>query len=167
MSCWCLFVLLLMVIIMCVGFEWLKVEFDYLWYMLCLEVVKVLVVVVVEGDCLENVEYIYCKKQFGEIDCCVCYFSKCILLLKVVEGVLVDCDVVFFGVQIELENFDSGEIYCYCIVGLDEIDVKKGWISIDLLLVCVVLKKWVDDEFFVELFGGFMYFVVLVVDYED
>lgn len=165
MLCWCFFVEKSMVLIIVQGYQWLKVELDDLWWVCWLEVVKVLVVVVVEGDCLENVEYIYCKKQLGEIDCCVCYLIKWFELLWVVDIVLSDLQVVFFGVWVDLENVDSGDVSCYCIVGLDEIDVGVGWISIDLLLVCVLFRKCVDDEFEVELLSGWIGFVVLVVVY--
>ena len=149
------------------GFERLKAELDYLWHTLRPEVVKALAAAAAEGDRSENAEYTYRKKQLGEIDRRVRYLSKRIPSLKVAEGAPADRDAVFFGAQIELENLDSGETHRYRIVGPDETDAKKGWISIDSPLARAVLKKRVDDEFSAELPGGLTHFALLAVDYED
>ncbi len=149
------------------GFERLKAELDHLWLTLRPEVVKALAAAAAEGDRSENAEYTYRKKQLGEIDRRVRYLSKRIPALKVAEGTPSDHDAVFFGAQIELENLDSGETLHYRIVGPDETDAKRGWISIDSPLARAVLKKRVDDEFSAELPGGLTAFAVLAVRYHD
>lgn len=147
------------------GFEKLKSELDYLWHTLRPEVVKALAAAAAEGDRSENAEYTYRKKQLGEIDRRVRYLSKRIPSLKVAEGAPADCDMVFFGAVIELENVESGETVRYRIVGPDETDAKRGWISIDSPMARAVLKKKVDDEFEAELPGGHTRFAVLSVEY--
>jgi transcription elongation factor GreB len=148
------------------GFERLKAELDHLWHVLRPEVVKALAAAAAEGDRSENAEYTYRKKQLGEIDRRARYLSKRIPSLKVAEGTPGDRSRVFFGARIELENVDTGEIHRYRIVGPDETDAKRGWISIDSPLARAVLKRRVDDEFTAELPGGPAEFAVLAVDYE-
>ncbi|HWX67539.1 MAG TPA: transcription elongation factor GreB [Rhodanobacter sp.] len=148
------------------GFERLKAELDHLWHVLRPDVVKALAAAAAEGDRSENAEYIYRKKQLGEIDRRARYLSKRIPSLKVAEGAPGDRGMVFFGARIELENVDTGEILHYRIVGPDETDAKLGWISIDSPLARAVLKKRVDDEFLAELPGGPAEFAVLTVDYD-
>jgi transcription elongation factor GreB len=148
------------------GFERLKAELDHLWHVLRPEVVRALAAAAAEGDRSENAEYTYRKKQLGEIDRRARYLSKRIPSLKVAEGVPGDRSRVFFGARIELENVDTGEIHRYRIVGPDETDAKRGWISIDSPLARAVLKRHVDDEFTAELPGGPAEFAVLAVDYE-
>ena len=147
------------------GFERLKAELDHLWHVLRPEVVKALAAAAAEGDRSENAEYIYRKKQLGEIDRRARYLSKRIPSLKVAEGASSDRGLVFFGARIELENVDTGETLRYRIVGPDETDAKLGWISIDSPLARAALKKRVDDEFTAELPDGPTQFVVLAVDY--
>ena len=53
----------------------LKAELDHLWRELRPEVVKALSAAAAEGDRSENAEYIYRKKQLGEIDRRVRYLS--------------------------------------------------------------------------------------------
>lgn len=148
------------------GFERLKAELDHLWHVLRPEVVRALAAAAAEGDRSENAEYIYRKKQLGEIDRRARYLSKRIPALKVAEGAPSDRGMVFFGARIELENADTGEILHYRIVGPDETDAKLGWISIDSPLARAVLKRRVDDEFLAELPGGPAEFALLAVEYD-
>ena len=148
------------------GFDALKAELDRLWREHRPEVVKALAAAAAEGDRSENAEYTYRKKQLAEIDRRVRYLSKRIPSLKVVaEGMPADRDAVFFGATLKVESVDSGVIHTYRIVGPDETDAKKGWISIDSPLARAALKKRVDDEFEAELPGGRRRFVVTGVDY--
>ena len=143
----------------------LKSELDHLWRELRPEVVKALAAAAAEGDRSENAEYTYRKKQLGEIDRRVRYLSKRIPSLKVAEGVPADRAAIFFGATFEIENADSGETHVYRIVGPDETDAKKGWISVDSPLARAALKKHANDEFEAELPGGKTRFVVMSVDY--
>jgi transcription elongation factor GreB len=147
------------------GFERLKAELDHLWHTVRPEVVKAITAAAAEGDRSENAEYIYRKRQLAEIDRRVRYLSKRIPSLKVAEGSPADREQVFFGAIVELENVDSGETLRYRIVGPDETDAKKGWISIDSPIARAVLKKRVEDEFVAQLPGGAATFAVVAVDY--
>jgi len=147
------------------GFQRLKAELDQLWHVLRPQVVKALAAAAAEGDRSENAEYIYRKKQLGEIDRRARYLSKRIPDLKVAEGLPSDTGLVFFGARIELENVDTGEIVQYRIVGPDETDAKLGWISIDSPLARAALKRRVDDEFNVELPHGPAAFAIIGIEY--
>ncbi len=147
------------------GFERLKAELDHLWHVLRPEVVRALAAAAAEGDRSENAEYIYRKKQLGEIDRRARYLSKRIPDLKVAEGTPSDPARVFFGARIELENVDTGETLHYRIVGPDETDARQGWISIDSPIARAVLKRRVDDEFGAELPGGPVQLAVIAVYY--
>jgi transcription elongation factor GreB len=147
------------------GFERLKAELDHLWHTLRPEVVKALAAAAAEGDRSENAEYTYRKKQLGEIDRRARYLSKRIPDLKVAEGAPADLDAVFFGAHITLENLANGENLHYRIVGPDETDARRGWISIDSPLARAILKKRIDDEFEAELPGGRTAFAIVEVRY--
>ena len=129
------------------------------------EVVKALAAAAAEGDRSENAEYTYRKKQLGEIDRRVRYLSKRLEVLRVVDTVPTDREAVFFGAVVELEDAANGEASRYRIVGPDETDARRGWISIDSPLARAMLKKRVDDEFEAALPGGSATFVIVGVDY--
>jgi len=147
------------------GHARLKAELDDLWKHRRPEVVKALSAAAAEGDRSENAEYIYRKKQLGEIDRRVRYLSKRLEALRVVHEGPSDRSAIFFGAWFELEAPD-GKSCRYRIVGPDEIDARLGHISIDSPLARALLKKRVDDEVAVELPGGAGEYVVVAVSYE-
>ena len=147
------------------GHQCLKSELDDLWRVKRPEVVRALAAAAAEGDRSENAEYTYRKKQLGEIDRRVRYLSKRLQALKVVEAAPSDRDAVFFGAEVELENIASGERVRYRIVGPDETDAQRGWISIDAPLARAMLKKRVDDEFEAMLPAGAVRFAIVEVSY--
>ena len=129
------------------------------------EVVKALAAAAAEGDRSENAEYIYRKKQLGEIDRRVRYLSKRLEALRVVDTAPSDREAVFFGATVEVEHTVSGEISRYRIVGPDETDAKLGWISIDSPLARAMLKKRIDDDFEAQLPDGPQRFFIVAVEY--
>ena len=147
------------------GHARLKAELDDLWRVRRPEVVRALSAAAAEGDRSENAEYTYRKKQLGEIDRRVRYLSKRLQELRVVDTVPSDPDAAYFGAVVEVEDSASGECATYRIVGPDETDAAKGWISIDSPLARALLKKRVDDEVEVELPGGRRRFAVVTIDY--
>jgi transcription elongation factor GreB len=148
------------------GFEALRAELNRWWRELRPEVVRALAAAAAEGDRSENAEYTYRKKQLGEIDRRVRYLSKRLESLKVAEGLPADREAIFFGAWIELEQLDSGEVLRYRIVGPDETDAPRGFISVDSPLARAALKKRIDDEFEAPLPAGRARFLVLDVRYD-
>ena len=147
------------------GHDRLKSELDELWRVTRPEVVKALAAAAAEGDRSENAEYTYRKKQLGEIDRRVRYLTKRLQALRVVDAAPADREAVFFGAEVEVENIASGDTEAYRIVGPDETDAQRGWISIDAPLARAMLKKRVDDEFEAQLPGGSVRFVIVGVRY--
>lgn len=125
------------------GFEALQDELAGLWKRRA-DVVKALAAAACEGDRSENAEYIYRKKELAGLDRRIRYLQKRLPGLKVVRD-HPDGEHVFFGARVTLEK-DDGSIVEYRIVGADEIDGAKGWISMDSPLARALLKKQVDDE---------------------
>ena len=148
------------------GHDRLKTELDELWRVKRPEVVKALAAAAAEGDRSENAEYTYRKKQLGEIDRRVRYLSKRVPALRVVDEPPSDRDAVFFGATVEVEDIASGETRRHRIVGPDETDAARSWISIDSPLARAMLKKRLDDEFEAELPAGRRQFVIVDVAYE-
>ncbi len=136
------------------GFERLKAELDDLWRVKRPEIVRALSAAAAEGDRSENAEYIYRKKQLGELDRRVRYLSKRVPSLRVIEEAPADRDAIFFGATVELEEIDTGDTSRYRLVGPDEAEPSRGDISIDSPLARALLKKRVDDEVALELPSG-------------
>lgn len=132
------------------GASRLREEVQYLWRKLRPEVVKALAAAAAEGDRSENAEYTYRKKQLGGIDRRIRYLSKRIEVMKIVDRPPADPSVIRFGACISLQSSTQGQVE-YRIVGVDETDARKGFISIDSPVARALLGKRVGDSTEVEL----------------
>jgi transcription elongation factor GreB len=146
------------------GYETLNVELNGLW-LTRREVVAALSAAAAEGDRSENAEYIYRKKQLRELDRRIRYLQKRLPTLKVVDSAPSNPEQIFFGASVMLEDGDGNEI-CYRIVGPDEFDPKKNWISMDSPVARALMKKTIDDEVMVTTPGGVINYFIIDVSYE-
>jgi transcription elongation factor GreB len=128
------------------------------------DVTRALTAAAAEGDRSENAEYIYRKKELREIDRRIRYLQKRLPTLKVVREPPSDRTRVFFGVEVTLEN-DAGDLVSYRIVGADEFDPARGWISIDSPMARALLGKALDDEVVVATPGGTASFLIVEICY--
>ncbi len=70
----------------------------------------------------------------------------------------------FFGAWVEIEDTD-GNAYQYRIVGPDEFDPDKGFISIDSPMAKALLRRTEGDEVVVSRPNGTAVFVVTSIRY--
>ncbi len=147
------------------GYRALAEELQALWQRRA-RVTRALAAAAAEGDRSENAEYIYRKKQLREIDRRIRYLQRRLPDLKVVNSPPSDTGRIFFGASVTLEN-DAGHEVRYRIVGADEFDPAKGWISIDAPLARALLAKTLDDEVQVTTPGGEASFIVIAIHYTD
>lgn len=145
------------------GYDALKAEQQQLWKKRR-EVVKALSAAAAEGDRSENAEYIYRKKQLRELDRRIRYLQKRIPELKVVERPPGDPGKVFFGAWVELED-EEGRAVGYRIVGADEFDPKRNWISVDSPMARALLGKALEEEVVVNTPSGRQEWFILEVRY--
>jgi transcription elongation factor GreB len=148
------------------GYDRLSAELEQLWQRERPEVVIALSAAAAEGDRSENAEYTYRKRQLAGIDRRVRYLSKLLKRVQVVEQKPHDQTQVFFGATVELEAEDGSVIF-YRIVGPDETEAAKNFISFDSPLARALMKKRRDDEVGVETPGGRRVLFILSVRYED
>ena len=111
------------------------------------DVVKALSAAAAEGDRSENAEYIYRKKELREIDRRIRYLQKRLPDLKVVDQAPDNQSQIFFAAWVTVET-EAGDEKEYRIVGPDEIDASKGYISIDSPLARKLLGKTIDGGSF-------------------
>lgn len=123
----------------------LRQELSVLWKVKRPEVTQALSAAAAEGDRSENAEYIYRKKELREIDRRIRYLQKRLDELVVVERRPTSDEQVFFGAWVTCED-ERGEQHTWRIVGADESDAARGWISVDSPMARALLKKRLDDE---------------------
>ena len=147
------------------GYLSLQEELNGLWKRRA-EVTRALAAAAAEGDRSENAEYIYRKKELAGIDRRIRYLQKRLPELKVVSAAPSDPQRVFFGAWVTLED-DAGQQATYRIVGPDEFDSSRGWISMDAPMARALMKKALDDEVVVQTPNGAIRYDIVDVRYDE
>lgn len=127
-----------------VGYQRLEQELKDLWIKRK-GVVSALSDAAAEGDRSENAEYIYRKKELRGIDRRIHFLQKRMPSLNIISATPADQDRIFFSAWVLLQT-DKGEDVLYRIVGADEFEMDKRYISLDSPLASALLKKTFDDE---------------------
>lgn len=143
----------------------LRAELDFLWRVKRPKVTQAVSEAAALGDRSENAEYIYGKKQLREIDRRVRFLRKRLDELTVVERRPDDADKVFFGAWVTIED-EAGSERRLRIVGPDEFDPGRGWISVDSPMARALLGRSLDDEVVVQLPRGEAQIVIVDVEYD-
>lgn len=146
------------------GAQAMKDELAGLWSLRRRDVVPALSAAAAEGDRSENAEYIYRKKQLAEIDRKIRYFSKRLDVMKVVDQLPANQDKIYFGAWVEVED-EQGDTRCHRIVGADEIDAAKGFISIDSPMAKALIGRSLGDSVTLQLPGGSTTVEIIAVRY--
>lgn len=145
------------------GYFALKKELNYLWHEYRPEITSKVTWAAALGDRSENADYQYNKKILREIDRRVRYIGKRIEVIKVVDYSPQQEGRAFFGAWVEIENV-RGESKRFRIVGVDEINGRNDYISIDSPMARALLKKAVGDDVMVKTPNGDAeWFVVAIV----
>ena len=143
----------------------LREELRFLWKEKRPEVTQAVREAAALGDRSENAEYIYGKKQLREIDRRVRFLTKRLDELTVVDRLPEDRSKVYFGAWVTIENEDGSE-HTYRLVGPDEFDLSRGYLSIDAPMARALLGKRVDDDVRVRTPDGWIETVITDIRYE-
>ena len=134
------------------GYATLQEEMNFLWKVKRPEVTRKVSEAAAQGDRSENADYIYGKRQLAEIDRRIRYLDKRMAELQIVDRPPSQTDKVYFGAWVTLEAEEikpetkAPEIVKYRLVGPDEIDALKEYISVDAPMAKLLLGKGVGDE---------------------
>jgi transcription elongation factor GreB len=148
------------------GAKRLRDELDELWRVQRPQVTRAVQEAAAQGDRSENAEYIYGKRQLREIDRRVRFLRRRLEGMVVVGRPPDDRGRVFFGAWVTVED-EQGETSSFRIVGPDEIDPARRYVSMDAPLSRALLGKRLDDEVTVEVPGGSKTYVVVEIAYEE
>lgn len=147
------------------GFRALQRELDHLWKVERPKVTNEVMWAAAQGDRSENAEYIYGKRRLREIDRRIRFLTRRLESLTVVEPSPEQRGAVRFGAWVTVED-EEGEVATYRIVGPDEFDVKRRWISVDSPLARALLGKEEGDTVVVRRPKGEVELTIVEIRYE-
>ena len=122
------------------------------------------------GDRSENGDYIYGKKRLREVDRRIRFLVKRLDRAEVVDPASraggEDDDRVFFGATVDVVN-GKGEARTVSIVGVDEIDTPRGYISWVSPMARALIKAREGDTVTLQTPGGVEELEITDVKYES
>ncbi|MBX7136749.1 MAG: transcription elongation factor GreA [Oligoflexia bacterium] len=122
------------------------------------------------GDLSENGDYDAAKEKSAMTEAKIRDLETKLTMADVIDPrKLQSFENVVFGVSVLIEDVDSGEQRRLTIVGADESDVERGWISIESPLGRGLIGKPGGEIARVQLPGGSREFEIreIYVDYQD
>lgn len=119
------------------------------------------------GDRSENGDYIYGKKRLREIDRRIRFLTRRLDVAEVVDPAAPreDDERIFFGATVIFAN-QRGEEKTVSIVGVDEIDTSKGYISWISPMARALIKAREGDVVTLHAPGGVEELEILEVKYQ-
>ncbi len=119
------------------------------------------------GDRSENGDYIYGKKRLREIDRRIRFLTKRLDMAEVVNPAALREDEaqIFFGATVTYSNL-AGEEKTVSIVGVDEVDTTRGYISWISPMARALIKAGEGDTVTLHAPGGVEELEVLAVKYQ-
>ena len=97
------------------------------------------------GDISENAEYDAAKDQQAFLEKKIRETESKIANAEVLDPAAMSTEKVVFGLQVTVQDLESGEEMCYQIVGVDEADIAKQRISISSPVARALIGKTVGD----------------------
>ncbi|HGJ5899228.1 transcription elongation factor GreB [Arsenophonus apicola] len=147
------------------GWNNLEKELKFLWREERPKVTQAVSEAAALGDRSENAEYIYGKKRLREIDRRIRFLSKRLEVLKIVDPDPRQEGRVYFGAWVKLQD-ENGVIKVFRLVGPDEFNPIKKWISINSPVARELLGKQIDDEVTVNTPNGIITYWILEINYQ-
>ncbi|HGJ5857172.1 transcription elongation factor GreB [Arsenophonus nasoniae] len=147
------------------GWNKLEKELKFLWREERPKVTQAVSEAAALGDRSENAEYIYGKKRLREIDRRIRFLSKRLEVLKIVDPDPRQEGRVYFGAWVKVQD-ENGVIKVFRLVGADEFNPIKKWISINSPVARELLGKQIDDEVTVNTPNGIITYWILEINYQ-
>ena len=148
------------------GYARLKAEFNQLYKMERPKVVSDVAWAASNGDRSENADYIYGKRRLRQIDSRLKFLMNRMDLAEVVDASKQqNLEKAFFGAWVTLYSISKDDEQTYRIVGKDELDPGKGWISWISPLAKALLGKGEGDSVRVQTPGGEEEYEITAVSY--
>jgi transcription elongation factor GreB len=146
------------------GARALSEELDYLWNVDRPKVAEAVRIAAAQGDRSENADYQYGKRRLSEIDSRIEFLDKRLKELTIIDPDTArgEAGKICFGAWMRLED-EQGEETIYRIVGPDEFDVAKGYISMDSPVGRALLGREEGSEVVVKRPKGDVKYVIIEV----
>ena len=147
------------------GFSRLQEELKHLKTVERIAVIKAISEARALGDLSENAEYHAARERQGFIEGRIAELEAKLSLAEVIDVAKLSGDIVRFGASVKLIDEETEEESIYHIVGVDESDIKKGFLSISAPLARSLIGKKTADSVEVHTPGGSKTYEIISVEF--
>ncbi len=148
------------------GFDKIRGELERLKTKDRPEVVKEIDIARSHGDLKENAEYHAAREKQALIESRISELSALLAMAEVIDPSSYTHESVKFGSSVVIMDLESEKESKYTLVGINEGNLEKGYISVSSPLARAMLGKKVGEEFKVRLPKGESEFEIVSIAYE-
>jgi transcription elongation factor GreA len=148
------------------GYETLMTELKHLKAVVRPQVIEAVRIAREEGDLRENAEYHGAKEKQAIVDARIRHLEGQLSQAEIIDTEMLGGDRVVFGATVCVREGDTDEERTFRLVGADEANPQKGWISIQSPVGRALVGKQSGDTVEVRVPKGTMTYEIVSVSFE-
>jgi transcription elongation factor GreA len=148
------------------GYEALINELKHLRAVVRPQVIEAVRLAREEGDLRENAEYHGAKEKQAIVEAKIRHLETQLAHAEIIDTGTLQSDRVVFGATVEVHEVDTDEARTYRLVGADEAEPQKGWISIQSPVGRALVGKHIGDTVDIRVPRGTLTYEVISISFE-
>jgi transcription elongation factor GreA len=148
------------------GYEALMAELKYLKAVVRPQVIEAVRIAREEGDLRENAEYHGAKEKQAIVQSKIEHLEAQLSHAEIIDTTTLGGDRVVFGATVRIREGDTDEERTFRLVGADEANPQKGWISIQSPVGRALVGKQSGDTVEVRVPKGTLTYEIMSVSFE-